>query len=79
MPTQIRRPSAQMIEPTAPDVTSASLTPLTIIAILIFVLHLVGAAMLGRSQASLAMAPSMSAETGCAGEPSNKARSLPYD
>jgi hypothetical protein len=68
-----------MIEPTAPDVTPASLTPLTIIAILIFVLHLVGAAMLGRSQASLAMAPSMSAETGCAGEPSNKERSPPYD
>jgi hypothetical protein len=68
-----------MVEPTTPDVTPASLTPLSIIAILIFVLHLAGAAMLGRSQASLAMAPSMSAESGCAGEPSNKARSLHYD
>ena len=79
MPTQIRRPSVQMLEPTTPDVAPASLTPLTIIAILIFVLHLAGAAMPGRSQASLAMALPMSAETGCAGEPSNKARSLPYD
>jgi hypothetical protein len=79
MPTQIRRPSAQTLARTAPDVSSDNLTPLTIIAILVFVLHLAGAAMLGHSQASLAMAPSMSAEAGCAGEPSKKERPLPYD
>jgi hypothetical protein len=68
-----------MLDPATPDVAPASLAPLTIIAVLIFVLHLAGASMPGRSRTSLAMAPSMSAETGCAGEPSNKARSLPYD
>ena len=79
MPTQIRQPSVQILEPTTPDVTPASLTPLTIIAVLIFVLHLAGAAMLGRAQASLAMAPSISAEAGCTGEQARKERSLPYD
>jgi hypothetical protein len=74
MPTQIRRPSARTLAPTAPDVNPNNLT-LTIIAILIFVLHLAGAAMLGRSQA-LAIAP---AEAGCSGEPTQKERSLPYD
>jgi hypothetical protein len=75
MPTQIRRPSAQALAPTAPDVNSNSLTPLTIIAILIFVLHLAAAATLGRSQAQ-AIA---SAGAGCAGEPTRKERPLPYD
>jgi hypothetical protein len=75
MPTQIRRPSAQALAPAAPDVNSNSLTPLTIIAILIFVLHLAAAAMLGRSQAKAIVA----AEAGCSGEPTQKERSLPYD
>ena len=75
MPTQIRRPSAQTLASTAPE---TSLTPLTIIAVLVFVLHLAGAATLGRSQAK-AIAPVASAEAGCSGEPVQKERSLPYD
>jgi hypothetical protein len=79
MPTQIRQPSVQTLAPATPDAGSDNLTPLSIIAILIFVLHLAGAAMLGRSQASVAQAPSISAEAGCAGEPAKNERSLPYD
>jgi hypothetical protein len=75
MPTQIRRPTARALASTAADVNSNSLTPLTIIAILIFVLHLAGAAMLGRSQARVIA----TAEAGCSGEPTQKERSLPYD
>jgi hypothetical protein len=82
MPTHIRRPSAQTLAPTAPDVNSNNLTPLTIIAILVFVLHLAGAAMLGRSQASLAIMPAAFGAgdaTGCATEPKAGERSLPFD
>ena len=83
MPTQIRRPSAQTLAPNAPDVNSDSLTPLTIIAILIFVLHLAGAAMLGSSQAGHAIAPLTSGAlddaTGCATEAKPTERSLPFD
>ena len=53
MPMEIRRPSTRIIEQIrAPDVTSLSLTPLAIIAVLAFVLHLAGGMMLERSQAS---------------------------
>ena len=80
MPTQIRRPSVQTLAPaTARDVGSNSLTPLTIIAILVFVLHLAGAAMLGRSQASLSAGLAAPGEAKCAGEPVQKERSPPYD
>jgi hypothetical protein len=79
MPTQIRRPSAQALAPAAPDVNSNSLTPLTIIAILVFVLHLAGAAMLGRSQASLAIGPLTADEARCAGDVKPPERSLPFD
>jgi hypothetical protein len=83
MPTQIRRPSAQVLAPTAPDVSPNSLTPLTIIAILVFVLHLAAAAALGRSQAALAIAPpaagAMGDEARCAAEMKPPARSLPFD
>lgn len=82
MPTQIRRPSVQTLAPTTtPDVSSSDLTPLTIIAILVFVLHLAAVAMLGRPQASLAVGSgtTLAAETGRATEPVQKARSLPYD
>jgi hypothetical protein len=75
MPTQLRRPSAPALAPAAPDVNSNSLTPLTIVAILVLVLNLAGAAMLGRSQAKAIVA----AEAGCSGEPTQKERSLPYD
>lgn len=83
MPTQIRRPSAQPLAPAAPDANSNSLTPLTIIAILVFVLHLAGAAMLGRSQASLSVGPlragALDVATGCAVEAKAAERSLPFD
>lgn len=83
MPTQIRRPSAQVLKPTAPDDSSNSLTPLTIIAILVFVLHLAAAAALGRSQAGLAIAPltagALDDEARCAAEAKPPARSLPFD
>ena len=79
MPTQIRPPSVPTLAPTAPDVSSNNLTPLTIIAILVVVLHLAGVAVLGHSQASQAKEPSMSAEAGCAGQPAKKEWSLPYD
>lgn len=81
MPTQIRRPSVPTLAPTnTPDVSSSNLTPLTIIALLVFVLHLAGVAMLGHSQASRAVGPAASAvDTGCATEPMQKERSLPYD
>jgi len=78
MPTQIRRPSARVVQPTAADDHSNSLTPLTIIAILVFVLHLAGAATLGRSQSKV-FAPGVVAEAGCSGEPMRKERPLPYD
>ena len=83
MPTQIRRPSAQALAPAAPDVDPNSLTPLAIIAILVFVLHLAGAAMLGRSQASLAIGPLTAGAPGdkarCAGDAKPPERSLPFD
>ena len=80
MPTQIRRPSVQTLAAaTTPDASSTSLTPLTIIAILVFVLHLAGAAMLGRSQANPSAGLMASGEAKCDGEPVQKERSLPYD
>ena len=79
MPTQIRRPSAQTLAPTAPDVSPTSLTPLTIIAILVFVLHLAGAAMLGRAHTSHAIAAAVPDEAGFATVPRQGEPSLPYD
>ena len=79
MPTQIRQPSAQVRAPARPDASPNSLTPLTIIAILIFVLHLAGVAMLGRSQTGPAITPVVSDEAGCAMAPKQRERSLPYD
>jgi hypothetical protein len=79
MPTQIRRPSARVLARTTPDVSPNSLTPLTIIAILIFVLHLAGVAMLGRSQAGPAITSAVSDEAGCSKAPRQRERSLPYD
>ena len=80
MPTQIRRPSVPTLAPaTTPEASSNNLTPLTIIAILVFVLHLAGAAMLGRSQANPSAGLMASGEAKCAGEPVQKERSLPYD
>jgi hypothetical protein len=83
MPTQIRRPSARALAPTAADVNSNSFTPLTIIAILIFVLHLAAAAMLGRSQASPAIgalkAGALDDATRCAPEAKPTERPLPFD
>ena len=78
MPTQIRQPSVRTRAPTKADANSSSFTPLTIIAILVFVLHFAGAATLGRSQAKV-LAPGVVAEAGCSGEPMRKERPLPYD
>ena len=83
MPMEIRRPSTRIIEQTrAPDVTSLSLTPLAIIAVLAFVLHLAGGMMLYRSQASGMIGAGsvvVDDEVGCAVEPRQTERSLPYD
>jgi hypothetical protein len=82
MPTQIRRPSTRVLAPASADANSNSLTPLTIIAILIFVLHLAGAATIKRSQASLAVGPvafSTGDAAGCAAEATPAERPLPFD
>lgn len=79
MPTQIRGPSARVLAPTTPDVSPNNLTPLTIIAILIFVLHLAGVAMLGRSQGGPAITSAVSDDAGCSTAPRQKALALPYD
>lgn len=79
MPTQIRRPSARVLAATTPDVSPNSLTPLTIIAILVFVLHLAGAAVLGHAQTGPAITSAVSDDAGCATAPRQKAQSLPYD
>jgi hypothetical protein len=79
MPTQIRRPSARVLAPTTPDVSTNSFTPLTIIAILIFVLHLAGVAMLGRAQTGPAITSAVSDEAGCSTALRQRARPLPYD
>jgi hypothetical protein len=82
MPTQIRRPSAQALAPTAADVNSDSLTPLTIIAILVFVLHLAGTPTLGRSQADSTIGRAGSGADGaarCAAEAKPAERPLPFD
>ncbi|MGH6710142.1 MAG: hypothetical protein ACREEK_14335 [Bradyrhizobium sp.] len=57
----------------------ANLTPLTIIAILIFVLHLAGAAMLGRAQSSPVITSAVSDSAGCVTAPRQRERPLPYD
>jgi hypothetical protein len=63
-------------------VTSRSLIPLAIIAVLAFVLHLAGGMMLDRSQASGMIGAGsvvVDDEVGCAVEPRQTERSLPYD
>jgi hypothetical protein len=83
MPTEIRRPSTRVLPPATADANPNSFTPLTIIAILIFVLHLAGAATIKRSQASLAVGPvasaALAAETGCVTESRQSERPLPFD
>ena len=82
MPTEIRHPATQVLAPAATDANPSSLTPLTIIAILIFVLHLAGAATIKRSQASLAVGPvafSTADAAGCAAEAKPAERPLPFD
>lgn len=82
MPTHIRRPSAPVLAPTVADADSNSLTPLTIIAILVFVLHLAGAAMLGRAQAGLTIGLAglgTNSAARCAAEAKPAERSLPFD
>ena len=59
MPTQIRPPSAPVIDQTATaDLHSISITPLTIIASLILALNLACSAALERSHAGSAIGPS---------------------
>jgi hypothetical protein len=82
MPTQIRRPSTRALAPAAADANSNSLTPLTIIAILIFVLHLAAAATIKRSQASPAIGPmafGIGDAARCATEAKPAERPLPFD
>jgi hypothetical protein len=68
-----------MLAPTAPDGSPTNLTPLTIIAILVFVLHLAGAAVLDRAQTSPAITSAVFDEAGCATAPRQGEPSLPYD
>ena len=82
MPTQIRPPSSRILAPASADANSNNLTPLTIIAILIFVLHLAGAATVKRSQASVAVGPvafSTADAAMCAAEAKPAERPLPFD
>jgi hypothetical protein len=82
MPTEIRHPSTRILAPAAADANSNNLTPLTIIAILIFLLHLAGAATVKRSQASLAVGPvafSTADAAGCVAEAKPAERPLPFD
>jgi hypothetical protein len=82
MPTEIRRPSTRVLAPATADANPNSLAPLTIIAILIFVLHLAGAATIKRSQASMAVGPvafSTAEAAGCAAEAKPAERALPFD
>ena len=83
MPTEIRRPSAQIIEQTrAPEAPPLSLTLLGIIATLTFVLHLATGAVLYRSHAS-PIAPTAVGAAGdqaiCVSEARPLERALPYD
>ena len=83
MPTEIRRPSAQIIEQTrAPGAPQLSLTLLGIIATLTFVLHLATGAALYRSHASQ-IAPTVVGAAGdqaiCVSEAKPPERALPYD
>ena len=83
MPTEIRRPSAQIIEqPRAPEAPPLSLTLIGIIAILTFVLHLATGAVLYRSHASQ-MSPTAVGAAGdqvvCASDAKPLERALPFD
>jgi hypothetical protein len=84
MPTEIRRSFVPNTEaPTTSDARPPSITPLAIIAILAFVLHLAMGAVLDRSHASPIMASaSVGAsddETRCAAEAKPPEPVLPYD
>jgi hypothetical protein len=89
MPTEIRSPSAPLIEQAetpqavpsginSPDATSLDLTPLAIAAILALVLHVASGVMLDRSHASPKGAALDEAVTRPA-EASPPQPSLPYD
>jgi hypothetical protein len=89
MPTEISRPSAPTIGPTAapqaalpgvntPEATSLGLTPLAIAAILALVLHVASGIMLDRSHASQA-GTVLDEAIACVTEASPPQPSLPYD
>lgn len=89
MPTEIRSPSAPLIEQVetpqavpsginSPDATSLSLTPLVIAATLALILHVASGVMLDRSHASPAAAALDEAVT-CPAEASPPQPALPYD
>jgi hypothetical protein len=89
MPTEIRSPSAPLIEQAetpqavpsginSPDATSLDLTPLAIAAILALVLHVASGVMLDRSHASPVGAALDDGVT-CPTEASPPQPSLPYD
>jgi hypothetical protein len=83
MPTEIRRPSAQIIEQTrAPEAPPLSLTLLGTIAILTLVLHLATGAVLYSSHAG-EIAPMVVGAAGeqaiCASEAKPLERALPFD
>ena len=83
MPTEIRRPSAQIIQqPRAPEAPPLSLTLLGVIAVLTLVLHLATSAVLYRSHAGQ-IAPTVAGAAGdltvCASEAKPLERTLPFD
>ena len=89
MPTEIRNPSAPLIEQVetrqavpseinSPEATSLGLTPLAIAAILALILHLASGVMLDRSHAS-PIGAALDDVVTCPTEASPPQPSLPYD
>ena len=83
MPTQIRRPSAQIIEqPRALETPPLNLTLLGVIAILTLVLHLATGAVLYRAHAGQ-IAPTVAGAAGdqvvCSSDAKPLERALPFD
>jgi hypothetical protein len=83
MPTEIRRPSARIIQQARkPEAPPFNLTLIGVIAILTFVLHLATGAVLDRSHASQLASTSFGAagdEAVCASEAKQPEPALPYD
>jgi hypothetical protein len=79
MPTQIRDPLLSIVDAaTTPDASPPSITPLAIIAIVAFVLHLAAGAVLDRSHARQ-LAPVAGGGPICCAEAMPPEPVLPYD